>query len=203
MKYHINPTTGRANICRAEKRPCPVGGDHFGTKAEAEAAHSAALAKTTPTFSPFQRTAVAEKDRLLGLLTEGDRETARKYGLRYEGEGDLAVSMVSRGVRGNIAALRSLSEKLGGPVTVLNGGAYQRFQASGSQWTIELQVDGKGMTYARVFNAGVPVYGDHSRDRAWTFPARSNIISHAETVAKLYEDFINDPENQKSEPMWG
>lgn len=33
-KYHISPTTGRPNLCTANKRPCPVGGadDHYPTK---------------------------------------------------------------------------------------------------------------------------------------------------------------------------
>lgn len=40
-RYHINPETGRANICRATVRACPVGGTdgkeapHFDTKEEA------------------------------------------------------------------------------------------------------------------------------------------------------------------------
>ncbi len=34
--YHISPETGRANVCRATKRDCPVGGEHFATREEAQ-----------------------------------------------------------------------------------------------------------------------------------------------------------------------
>ena len=38
-KYHINPETGRANICRATKRPCEFGSDgHYTDKASARKA---------------------------------------------------------------------------------------------------------------------------------------------------------------------
>lgn len=47
-KYHINPETGRANICRATKRPCDYSVDgvppkHYDTKEEAKAAHESNL----------------------------------------------------------------------------------------------------------------------------------------------------------------
>ena len=42
-KYHISPTTGRANICRATKRGCPLGADapHFESKEAARAGYEA------------------------------------------------------------------------------------------------------------------------------------------------------------------
>lgn len=38
-KYHVNKETGRANICRATKKGCPLGADtpHFDGKEEAKA----------------------------------------------------------------------------------------------------------------------------------------------------------------------
>ena len=43
-KYHISPTTGNPNLCRAEQRACPLGGDapHYASKEEARAAFEAA-----------------------------------------------------------------------------------------------------------------------------------------------------------------
>lgn len=40
-KYHVSPSTGRPNICRATKRPCPIGGqnEHYSSKDEARAAY--------------------------------------------------------------------------------------------------------------------------------------------------------------------
>lgn len=40
-KYHINPETGRANVCKAHTRSCPVGGseDHFDSPDKARAAY--------------------------------------------------------------------------------------------------------------------------------------------------------------------
>lgn len=35
IKYHINQETGLHARCRAEKKPCPVGGEHYATVAEA------------------------------------------------------------------------------------------------------------------------------------------------------------------------
>lgn len=43
-KYHISKETGRANICRADKRGCPLDADtpHFNSKEEAKAYESSA-----------------------------------------------------------------------------------------------------------------------------------------------------------------
>lgn len=38
-KYHINEKTGRPNICRAEIKECPVGGEHYESKEEARAGY--------------------------------------------------------------------------------------------------------------------------------------------------------------------
>lgn len=40
-KYHMNPETGKTGLCKAHKRPCPLGGDevHFESEAEAREAY--------------------------------------------------------------------------------------------------------------------------------------------------------------------
>lgn len=43
VKYHVSPTTGRPNLCRADVRDCPVGGDHYSTKDEARAAYESSM----------------------------------------------------------------------------------------------------------------------------------------------------------------
>lgn len=50
QKFHVNTKTGSASACRAHTRPCPLGGEtgtdnHFGTRAEAEAAGQKVLAE--------------------------------------------------------------------------------------------------------------------------------------------------------------
>lgn len=39
-KYHVNPKTGKASICRATVRACPLGGEsmHFESKEATRAA---------------------------------------------------------------------------------------------------------------------------------------------------------------------
>ena len=48
-KYHINPATGRPNICGASAGKCPFGDKkhHYGSKAEARAAYEASMAEAT------------------------------------------------------------------------------------------------------------------------------------------------------------
>lgn len=45
--FHVNPKTGKAGQCRAARGACPFGSpeDHFATKAEAQAAAEAMLAR--------------------------------------------------------------------------------------------------------------------------------------------------------------
>lgn len=65
VKYHINQETGRPNICRADKGPCPVGGQHFEDKAEAKKAGEALMADQHDAFSTLSKkkpTAVAPKN---------------------------------------------------------------------------------------------------------------------------------------------
>jgi hypothetical protein len=44
-KYHINPATGRANICKASVKPCPISGpaEHYTSKEAAQAAQEQKL----------------------------------------------------------------------------------------------------------------------------------------------------------------
>lgn len=55
-KYHINPETGRANICRATKH-CPLGADtpHFDTKEEAKAYIENSAAQEHALFTPISK----------------------------------------------------------------------------------------------------------------------------------------------------
>lgn len=46
VRYHISPTTGRPNICRAEKE-CPIGGAHYDNKVDARAGYEASQAAAT------------------------------------------------------------------------------------------------------------------------------------------------------------
>ncbi len=34
-KYHLIPETGEVKACRATKKACPIGGDHYATPGEA------------------------------------------------------------------------------------------------------------------------------------------------------------------------
>lgn len=62
-KYHINPNTGRAGVCRAHKRPCEFGGDtgqenHYNSKEEAE---KAIVEKLSATHSAVPKSASKQK----------------------------------------------------------------------------------------------------------------------------------------------
>ena len=51
-KYHVNQNTGRPNICKASKKACPVGGEHFDSKEEALAGIEAQASQENPTIQP-------------------------------------------------------------------------------------------------------------------------------------------------------
>lgn len=55
MKYHISKTTGRVNICRADVRACPIGGEHFTTKEEAKKASEKALEVSYGSLKSLQK----------------------------------------------------------------------------------------------------------------------------------------------------
>lgn len=50
-KYHISPSTGKPNICRAHSKPCPIGGadDHYPTKEAAQKGFEKAMSEQTMT----------------------------------------------------------------------------------------------------------------------------------------------------------
>ena len=60
MRYHVNPKTGNASLCKAGKGKCPFGGsaDHYPTQAEAQAAFEEANSQV-----PQVHTKVAPKAR--------------------------------------------------------------------------------------------------------------------------------------------
>lgn len=55
QRYHISPESGRPNICRAGKRPCPIGGEHFDSKEEARAASEVKQAAENNAFSTLTK----------------------------------------------------------------------------------------------------------------------------------------------------
>jgi len=55
MKYHINQNTGQPNICKAKKRDCPVGGEHFTSKEEARKHVETLLAKEKGALHPVTK----------------------------------------------------------------------------------------------------------------------------------------------------
>lgn len=56
-KYHVNQNTQKPNLCRATKRPCPLGADtpHFESKEEAQAYVEAEAKKDNFTFSTLRK----------------------------------------------------------------------------------------------------------------------------------------------------
>lgn len=56
-KYHVNPETGRANICKANKRECPLGADvpHFETRNEANSYVEKQAARGNKMFVKFAK----------------------------------------------------------------------------------------------------------------------------------------------------
>lgn len=72
-KYHINPHTGRAGVCRAHKRPCEFGGDtgqenHYNSKEEAE---KAIVEKLSATHSAVPQS--ASKHKSSGTSTDAEK----------------------------------------------------------------------------------------------------------------------------------
>lgn len=58
--YHINQATGRPNKCTATKRACPVGGQHYPSKEDAQDAIEATAAAENQTFVKLQKPATRE-----------------------------------------------------------------------------------------------------------------------------------------------
>jgi hypothetical protein len=51
-KYHISPKTGKPAPCRASARACPIGGDHYPTKVDAESALASNASKEQSIVPP-------------------------------------------------------------------------------------------------------------------------------------------------------
>jgi hypothetical protein len=66
-KYHINQATGRPNKCTATTRACPVGGQHYPSKEDAQDAIEIAAARENETFATLQKpsTRVSTRPRYL------------------------------------------------------------------------------------------------------------------------------------------
>lgn len=72
MKYHNTPDGPK--VCRASKRPCPMGGDHYASAKEAQSAYEATMtAQASPKMSPIPLTpatrAVVDKLDAVGIKT--------------------------------------------------------------------------------------------------------------------------------------
>lgn len=76
--YHINQSTGRPNKCTATKRACPVGGQHYPSKEDAQDAIEATAAAENNTFATLQKPAtrvstrpryMCREDRFKELMT--------------------------------------------------------------------------------------------------------------------------------------
>lgn len=68
MKFHISPVSGRANICRAEERACPIGGEHFSSKEEAQNFIEQKLSEKLPLLTTHRK--VATKIETIGAPWE-------------------------------------------------------------------------------------------------------------------------------------
>lgn len=54
-KYHVNQNTGRPNLCKASKKPCPVGGEHFPNKEAAQNHIEEELKKANYSFATVSK----------------------------------------------------------------------------------------------------------------------------------------------------
>lgn len=79
VKYHISPDTGRPNICRAGKKDCPVGGDHYGSKEEARKGYERDMSKAT-VAAPVSKKAKAAPTKDTGKADPAElRESVGDY----------------------------------------------------------------------------------------------------------------------------
>lgn len=87
QKFHVNPETGASGLCRASKRPCPLGGssgteNHYNTREEAENASQALLQDKHGTFSTNKRKTFEEPTKMTipGYGTDGWKGSKRPDG---------------------------------------------------------------------------------------------------------------------------
>lgn len=64
-RYHIT-AKGNPALCRAYARPCPLGGEHYSSKAEATAAYESTMNSTPPTFTA-ERLTVADEESIVSF----------------------------------------------------------------------------------------------------------------------------------------
>lgn len=62
-RYHINQVTGRPNKCTATVRACPVGGQHYPSKEDAQDAIEVAASRENETFAKLQKPATRASTR--------------------------------------------------------------------------------------------------------------------------------------------
>lgn len=124
-KYHVNPATGEAGLCRASSGRCPFGGDdaHHGSEAEARTAYEKEMTKSGSHVAGHSRPAERPTDtrsenfveRTLTGLPEGS-----KVVVMSPREAD-AGSVEKRGYEVETHEVESLDEKLPkGDAYVLN-----------------------------------------------------------------------------------
>lgn len=72
-KFHVNPETGRANICRATKKGCPlgVGVEHFDTKTDANEYIEQEAKKASYSFSTVSKKNEDDLEELVNLPQRG------------------------------------------------------------------------------------------------------------------------------------
>ncbi len=77
-KFHINPSTGRPDVCNASKRACPIGEteDHFGSRNEAIAAYEMRMSDSTIPSS------VARDSEISSKTANNDESDVPQYNLR-------------------------------------------------------------------------------------------------------------------------
>lgn len=217
QKYHISPETGRPNICRAGKRPCPIGGEHYDSKEEARAGYEKAMEKSAvagsltqkmieeqaekETFNRRIAEALKAQDRDFYWVTEDDQKIIDKYSSETR-----RTASENEAVRTNssfaVHALRDMQERRGGGnLIATNGGAYWRLQPAYSQWTVQLQGAKDGI-YIRFFDASVPVYGEQ-RQESWVISTPKNPDDVSNQINDLFKKFEETQAAKGPIPMWG
>lgn len=94
VKFHINPDTGRANVCRAEKRECPIGGEHFDSKEEARAGYERQMSESNVALASIKKERAERNEvpvRDLAGLEIVNRETGEVEGYTTFSSGELGL----------------------------------------------------------------------------------------------------------------
>lgn len=191
VKYHISPTTGNPNICRAHKRPCPVGGegDHFASKEEARKA--------------FEKKQAAPKAMKKGLppLTERDQELVKYLVQKTEDKarGIEEIHSVREGADGSVRLANRLAELDGNappvnPTGFGSGRAGLTLASRALGKNVELSPDGQGNIYMRVYEPG-HAWG-YGYDKSWRLPA--NATQALPMAEKLFTTIHQEEEEKRA-----